>query len=125
MDVKLNSDGEYIVYVSGGNLSTGIHPVQYSKKMADLGAGELFVNSIDRDGLRSGYDINLIRQVSDSVDVPVIACGGAGTYDHLRQALHEGHSSAVSAGSMFVFSGRKRAVLINYPSAADKESYII
>lgn len=124
MDVKKSFDGSYMVFTHGGVKSAGICAVEYAKKMAANGAGELFVNSIDLDGSRKGYDIDLINMVSNSVDIPVIACGGAGTISHLHEALYNGNASAVAAGSMFVFSGRKRGVLINYPSKEDKEIII-
>jgi len=124
MDVKKNHNGSYQVFTHGGIRSTEVSAVGYAKKMAAIGAGELFVNSIDLDGSRAGYDINLINQVASSVDIPVIACGGAGSISHLHEALHKGNASAVAAGSMFVFSGRKRGVLINYPSKEEKETII-
>jgi cyclase len=83
--------------------------------MEELGAGEILLNSIDRDGTMQGYDVSLVRAVADAVNVPVIACGGAGTTEHLRQAIIAGHASAACAGSMFVFHGKHRAVLITYP----------
>ena len=84
--------------------------------MAQLGAGEIMINSIDRDGTMTGYDLPLIQQICQSVSIPVIACGGAGTNVHLREALEVGHASAAAAGSLFVFHGSRRAVLISYPS---------
>ena len=83
--------------------------------MESLGAGEIFLNAIHKDGLMTGYDLDLIGRVSRSVSVPVIACGGAGTVDHLAQAAAAG-ASAVAAGSLFVFTGPHRAVLIQYPT---------
>jgi cyclase len=84
--------------------------------VAELGAGEIFLNSVDRDGTMQGYDRELIRTVTAIVDVPVVACGGAGSIDDLRAAIREGGASAAAAGSIFVFHGRHRAVLITYPS---------
>ena len=82
------------------------------------GAGEIFINSIDRDGVMNGYDIDLVRQACASTNTPVIASGGAGSIDHLTAAVRDGGASAVAAGSMFVFHGRHKAVLINYPKDA-------
>lgn len=79
------------------------------------GAGEILVNAVDRDGTMSGYDLKLIREVAETVSVPVIACGGARNIDDFVEAVSTGHASAVAAGSMFVFYGPHRAVLINYP----------
>jgi len=117
---KIN--GEYEVYTSGANSPAGIDPMSLAIQMEGLGAGEIFLNSIDRDGTKSGYDIELIKSVSQSVSIPVIACGGAGTLDDLYNAICHGGASAVSAGSLFVFHGRKHAVLISFPTAGDLES---
>ena len=87
--------------------------------MEDQGAGEIFLNSIDRDGTMEGYDIELIKSVSQSVKVPVIACGGAGQLSDFSSAVKEGGASAVAAGSFFLFQGKRRAVLITYPSYSD------
>jgi cyclase len=86
------------------------------------GAGEILVNAVDRDGTMSGYDLKLIRAVSDAVSIPVIACGGARNIDDFVEAVSVGSASAVAAGSMFVFYGRHRAVLINYPERAQLSS---
>ena len=84
--------------------------------MEKFGAGEIFLSSIDRDGTMEGYDIEIIRRVSAAVSIPVVACGGAADIRDLVKAVHKGGASAVSAGSMFVFQGRHRAVLINVPT---------
>jgi cyclase len=84
--------------------------------MRNAGAGEILLNSVDLDGTMKGYDLSLIREVASSVDIPLIACGGAGSVDHLRQAVASG-ASAVAAGSIFVFHGRLRAVLISFPDS--------
>jgi cyclase len=83
--------------------------------MEEAGAGELLLHNIDREGMYSGYDVELIRSVAEAVGVPVVAVGGARNVDDLAAAVHEGHASAVMAGSMFVFHGPHRAVLINFP----------
>ncbi len=116
IDVRKNMWGKYEVYSHSGMKSTGIDPVQHAINMERLGAGEILISSIDRDGTMQGYDIDLIRKVAEAVAVPVIACGGAGSIDHLREGLQVGHASAVAAGSLFVFHGRRRAVLVNYPN---------
>jgi cyclase len=84
--------------------------------MEQMGAGEIFLNSIDRDGTMRGYDVELIRRLSDAVTIPVVACGGAGRLEDLGEVVEKGSASAAAAGSLFVFHGRHRAVLINYPS---------
>jgi cyclase len=110
-----------IVYVKGGTLSTGISPVEYAKKIENEGAGEILINSIDRDGVMEGYDIELIKAISSSVRIPIIACGGAGNLNDFSLAVKEGGASAVAAGSFFVFHGKRRAVLITYPSYSEIE----
>lgn len=116
LDVKKNSQGTYELYTYSGTKPTGIDPIQWATQMEKMGAGELLLNSIDRDGTMQGYDIELIKRVTEAVSVPVIACGGAGKISDLAQAVHEGKASAVAAGSMFVFHGKHRAVLINFPT---------
>ena len=124
VDAKKRKDGRYEVYIKGGTIPTGMDPVDVAKQMETLGAGEILINSIDRDGTWSGYDLELIRAVSDAVMVPVIACGGASSLDDLNKAINMGHASAVAAGSMFVFHGKKHAVLINFPSRDEIQTYV-
>jgi cyclase len=115
MDVKKTLLGKYEVYTRGGKKGAGLDPAKFAIEMEKQGAGELFLNSIDRDGTMQGYDLELIRRVSDSVTVPVVACGGAGNIQHLAEAIQAG-ASAAAAGSMFVFQGPLRGVLISYPA---------
>lgn len=114
IDAKQNIWGKYIVYTHGGTVATKQDPVSYARQMERAGAGEILLNAIERDGTMSGYDLDLIRMVSESVGVPVVAVGGAGELHHFREAVDYG-ASAVAAGSMFVFHGKRRAVLITYP----------
>ena len=88
-------------------------------EVESLGAGEIVLNSVDRDGTQSGYDLKLLQQVSSTVSVPVVACGGASGLDDFVAAVEQGGASAVAAGSLFVFVGPHRAVLINYPDRAE------
>ena len=115
IDVKKNIFGKYEVYIHRGTTKTGVHPVEFAIHMKNNGAGELLVNSIDRDGMMNGYDVELIQAISKSVSIPVIACGGAGKIEDFSTAVKRGGASAVAAGSMFVFYGALRAVLINFP----------
>jgi len=115
IDVKKTMFGKYEVYTRGGRKATGLDPVKFAVEMEKQGAGELFLNSIDRDGTMQGYDLELVRRVADSVTVPVVACGGAGNIQHLAEAIQAG-ASAAAAGSMFVFQGPLRGVLISYPA---------
>ncbi|HXF39763.1 MAG TPA: imidazole glycerol phosphate synthase subunit HisF [Blastocatellia bacterium] len=89
------------VYTHGGRTATGVDVIDWARKAEELGAGEILLTSMDRDGTRDGYDIELTRAVADAVSIPVIASGGAGTLEHLREALDEGKASAVLAASIF------------------------
>lgn len=119
LDVKKMPLGRYRVFTRAGTRATGLDPADHAAAMERAGAGELLVNSIDRDGTMRGYDLDLVRRVSSGVRIPVVACGGAGSLEHLGQVVREGGASAAAAGSMFVFQGPLRAVLISYPSATD------
>jgi len=119
MDVKKNFLGKYEVFTRSGKKGTGLDPVKYAIEMEKQGAGELFVNSMDRDGMMQGYDVELIRRVADAVSIPVVACGGAGKLQDLADVINLGGASAAAAGSLFVFQGPLRGVLISYPSRAD------
>ena len=119
IDVKKSFLGKYEVWTRSGKKGTGLDPVKHAVEMEKQGAGELLINSIDRDGTMQGYDIDLIRRVSDAVSIPVVACGGAGKLQDLADAIKMGGASAAAAGSLFVFQGPLRGVLISYPSQAD------
>jgi cyclase len=114
IDVKRDIFGRERVYHPGRRRLTNLDPVAHAKALAAAGAGEILLNSVDRDGCFVGYDVALIARVSAAVSVPVIACGGASSLIDMRAAIQAG-ASAASAGSMFVFYGPHRAVLINYP----------
>ena len=91
------------IFTHGGRNPTGIDAVEYAKTVAELGAGELLVTSMDGDGTQAGYDLALTRTIADSVDIPVVASGGVGTLDHMVEGVTEGHASAVLAASIFHF----------------------
>ncbi len=114
IDAKRGLFGRSTVYVRGGTESTGLDPVECAVRAERAGAGEIMLTSIDRDGTQAGYDLNLIKAVAASVSIPVVACGGAGKLMDFRDAVDYG-ASAVAAGSLFVFHGKHRAVLITYP----------
>ena len=116
IDVKKNFWGKYEIYTRSGSQGTKLDPVKFAQEMDKLGVGELMINSIDKDGTMAGYDIELMKKITSVVNMPVIACGGAGNVQHLSEAVKQGGASAVAAGSMFVFHGKMRAVLISYPS---------
>jgi cyclase len=119
IDFRRKLLGRCEVFVNGGRQGTGVDPVTVAKRAADLGAGEIFLNSIDRDGMMAGYDLETIRQVAEAIAIPLVACGGAGSLRHFHDAVHLGGASAAAAGSFFVFVGRHRGVLITYPAHAD------
>ena len=119
MDVKKNLLGPYEVFTHGGKKATGWDPVKLAVEMEKQGAGELLINSIDRDGTMQGYDLDLIARVTKAVNIPVVACGGARTVQDLAAAVKQGGASAAGAGSMFVFQGPHRAVLISYPTSQE------
>lgn len=118
MDVKRNWLGKPRVYVAGGTVDTGVDPVEWAKRAADKGAGEIVVQSITADGGQAGYDLELIRSVAGAVSVPVVALGGAGKLEDFVAAIGAG-ADAAAAGSFFVFHGKHRAVLITYPKLDD------
>ena len=95
--------GRYEIFTHGGRRATGIDALEHATRLAQLGAGELLVTSMDRDGTKDGYDLELTRMIADAVDVPVIASGGVGTLDHMVAGVREGHASAVLAASIFHF----------------------
>ena len=101
MDCKKASDGKYYVFGSSGERNSGLEASVWASNVEKLGAGEIFLNSIDRDGARSGYDLDLISSVSAAVDIPVVACGGAGSYDHFSAAILSGKADAVAAANIF------------------------
>ena len=117
MDVKKNIWGKYKVYINNGSKATTFDPVSFAEKMEELGAGEITVNSIDHDGTMAGYDISLLRSVSEAVTIPVVALGGAGKMEDFKEAVDQGCVSAVAAGSFFIYKGARRAVLISYPGS--------
>lgn len=104
IDAKRNSDGSgWTVYTHGGRKPTEWDAIEWARKAVELGAGEILLTSMDADGTKAGYDVELTRTLSDAVEVPVIASGGAGSLDHLVEVLKEGHASAVLAASIFHF----------------------
>lgn len=115
IDVRKTLLGRYELYSASARVKEKVGLTEHLARLTKSGVGEILVNTIDRDGTMGGYDLKLLSEVSEAVTVPVIACGGAGNIEHLVQAVQDGHASAVAAGSLFVFMGPHRAVLINYP----------
>ncbi|MFN8435226.1 MAG: AglZ/HisF2 family acetamidino modification protein [Anaerolineales bacterium] len=124
MDVKKGLLGKYEVLTHCGQKKTGLDPVKHAIEMERMGVGEILINSIDRDGTMQGYDVDLVRKVADAVSVPVVACGGAGNLSHVSEVIKQGHASAAAAGSIFVFQGPLRGVLISYPTPKELKEFI-
>ena len=103
VDARRVAEGRWEVFTHGGRKPTGIDAVEHALSLAELGAGELLLTSMDRDGTRDGYDLDLIRAIADQVTVPVVASGGVGNLDHLVAGIRDGHASAVLAASIFHF----------------------
>lgn len=104
IDARRLDGVRYGVFTHRATRGTGLQPVEWARRMADYGAGEILITAVDRDGTMSGYDLELVRAVADAVNVPVIASGGCGTLEHLVEAIRDGHASAVSAASIFHFT---------------------
>lgn len=104
IDAKRTSSGAYEVFVDSGATPTGLDPVSHARRVAELGAGEIFINSMDRDGSKQGYDLDLVRRVSNEISIPVIVCGGVGHPEHFGEGLRAGNVSAVAAANFFHFS---------------------
>ncbi len=103
IDAKRAGAGRFEVFTHGGRRATGVEAVGWARRMAESGAGEILLTSMDRDGTKAGFDVELTRAIADAVPIPVIASGGAGTLDHLVEGVASGHASAVLAASIFHF----------------------
>lgn len=122
LDVRKGLLGGYTARTRQGSIDTRMTPVEAARKMEKLGAGEILLYSIDRDGTWSGFDLKMIRDVTSAVGLPVIASGGAGSLQDLRLAVTDGGASAIAIGSMAVFQGKDLGVLIKFPTRRDQES---
>lgn len=115
----------YEIFIHNGTQSTGLNPADFARTAEHLGAGELVVNSIDCDGLMHGYDLQLALEVREATNLPLTVLGGAGSLAHLASLIELFGIIGAAAASLFVFKGRFRAVLINYPSRAEKDALIL
>lgn len=121
LDVKKKLFGGYEVYTHNGKKATGINPFDFAEKAQKLGAGEIIINSIDQDGMMKGYDMTLIAKIREKISLPLTVLGGAGSLQDVKQVIDEHGIIGVAAGSLFVFKGVYKAVLINYPSKEEKD----
>ena len=112
-------DGVYKCVIADGTDIINRSPIELAEEAEKLGAGEIILNSVDNDGMMQGYDLDLVRNVVDTVKIPVIALGGAGGIDDLKKVIVEGHAHAAAGGSMFVYYGRLKAVLITFPDESE------
>ena len=125
IDVKVNPlNGTYEVYVNNGRISTGQSPAEFASRMAALGAGEIVINSITLDGTMTGYDLRLASLVKDRIGVPLTILGGAGSLEDIKKLFSECGVVGAAAGSLFVYKGSLRAVLINYPTMVQRDNLI-
>jgi imidazole glycerol-phosphate synthase subunit HisF len=125
MDVKRSRfRGKEEIWTHNATVKTGLSPVEFAQKVEKLGAGEVVVNSIDRDGVMKGYDLELVRKVRDAISLPMTVLGGAGSLQDVRALVDAFGIIGAAAGSLFVFKGVYRAVLINYPRPDEKDALI-
>jgi cyclase len=115
IDVKKDFFGIKKVFIKNGSVNTKLDPVVFFKKMEDLGAGEIVINSIDNDGVMKGYDLELLKLLKSNSKIPVIGLGGAGNLEHIKEAFKISKIDGVACGSMFVYQGPLKGVLISYP----------
>jgi cyclase len=124
LDIKRKLFGGYEIYINNGRKTTGINPIDFVKKIEAFGAGEIVINSIDEDGMMNGYDLKLIEQIRNSTALPLTVVGGAGSLNDIQTLINKFGIIGASAGSLFVFKGVYKAVLINYPSRSERDSLI-
>lgn len=125
LDVKKKLLGGYEVYTHNGKKKTGKNPVEFAKELEKLGIGEIVINSIDNDGVMKGYDMGIIEKVREAVSIPMTVLGGAGSLEDIKQLIKKFGIIGASAGSLFVFKGVYKAVLINYPTREEKDNLIM
>jgi len=120
LDIKKKLLGGYEVYTHNGKRSTGINPIKFAKELEQLGAGEIILNSIDQDGVMKGFDMILIDKIAENISIPLTVLGGAGSLEDIEKVIDKHGVIGVAAGSLFVFKGPYKAVLINYPTQSEK-----
>ena len=122
LDVKKKLLGGYEIYTHNGKKSTGISPIKFAKMAQKFGAGEVIINSIDNDGMMNGFDMNIIAKVREEITIPLTVLGGAANLEDIKKVILKHGIVGVAAGSLFVFRGVYKAVLINYPSKKEKNT---
>jgi cyclase len=125
VDVKKNFWGKYEVWILSASKNTKKNPVEWCRQLENMGVGEIFLTSVDREGTWFGLDVELTRQVSEATNIPVIAHGGAGSIEHIRSAVIDGKASAVALGSMVVYQQKGMGVLVNFPDSDKLKNVIL
>jgi len=120
LDIKKKLLGGYEVYTHNGKRSTGINPIKFAIELEQLGAGEIILNSIDQDGVMKGFDMILIDKIAENISIPLTVLGGAGSLNDIEKVIDKHGVIGVAVGSLFVFKGPYKAVLINYPTQSEK-----
>ena len=115
IDIKKKLLGDQKVWTINGTKASSYAPVEFALLMEQQGAGEIIIQSIERDGMMQGYDIALVKSIAEAVSIPVVALGGAGKMEHLKEVYQKGFANGLASGSFFVYQGEKRGVLISYP----------
>jgi imidazole glycerol-phosphate synthase subunit HisF len=121
MDVKKNLWGKEFIWTNNGKEAHKIDPVEFALQMQEKGAGEIIVQSIEKDGLMTGFDVALIKKITEAVTIPVVALGGAGNFTHFKELYKQCPTSGIASGSTFVYQGNMKGVLINYPTPEEKK----
>ncbi len=123
IDIYKNWRGKYKIFQKSGNYKTNLDLMEFVKIVGEYGVGEIFINSINNDGRMNGFDLEIIKKISNLVSVPLIVCGGAGTLNHFKEAALAG-ASGLSGGSIFIYHGKNKGILITYPERKDLERII-
>ena len=124
VDIKKDFWGKRKVFIFNGKKNTKLDPIEYINYLESLGVGEIVVNSIDNDGMMNGFDLNFLEKVKSNTKVPIVALGGAGSLEHLKEAFQKSKVDAVACGSLFVYQGPLKAVLINYPPYKEFQRFL-
>lgn len=115
IDIKKDVCGKKKVYINNGKKYTKLNPIDFIKEVEFLGAGEIVINSCDNDGVMKGYDIDLLKEIKENTKIPIVALGGAGNLNHIKEVFEATNGDAIACGSMFVYQGPLKGILISYP----------